>query len=352
MGLDFYTAPCDGGKVKSCSRPRCRMVNTGVGKCGGNNLANTESERTPAATAKLERVQISVGTVVETLGTLSIHRDMEGVVKVISDVKKGFKVLEKDILETGENSKAKILFIDDNIMTLAPKSKLEIAKHKFDRKQKTGSTIINLLYGKVRNSISEHNHYDQKDNAFEVKTKSAVAGVRGTDFATSYSDSPEVTEVETLKGLVNLRSQINGEEKPVARGYKIAMTVERKGPATQSYFGMPSKMNDDEIGTLAALNIFDLPKTITEENAPVAEVAVNSKPQVVCQTPKADFNQCSWHCENNPKGAKTCRTELQNVKCARHRCAANGHWVDETRLPASFKQDCPAQGFKVQECDY
>ena len=353
VGLDFYTAPCDGGKVKSCSRPRCRAVVATTGKCAGSGNLAKEEDRTPAKAPQLEKVQISVGTVVEAVGVLSVHRDVDGVMKVIGDVKKGFKIQEKDIVETAEEARAKIVFVDDNILTIAPASKIEIAKVKYSKKQNNNSTLLNLLYGKVRNTISEHNHYDQKDNTFEVKTKSAVAGVRGTDFSTSFKESPfEVTEVETVHGLVNLKSQVSGEEKQVAKDYKLALTVERKGAGPQSFFSMPQKMEEKDHKKLKELIEFVPEKKKVESEEKTIEVAAAKVVKTVCHEPTADYNQCSWHCDGNPKGAKTCRLDMPTVKCARKRCAANGHWVDETRLPASFVSECPAQGFKISDCDY
>ncbi len=71
----------------------------------------------------------------------------------------------------------------------------------------------------------------------------------------------------------------------------------------------------------------------------------------LCQAPGGQFNQCAWTCAgNNPKTAKTCRTDLAGVSCLRTICRADGEWKEETRLPASQSDLCPAQGSAVHEC--
>jgi len=64
------------------------------------------------------------------------------------------------------------------------------------------------------------------------------------------------------------------------------------------------------------------------------------------------FNQCSWSCKNNPKGEKSCRTDLPEVSCVRQRCNAAGDWTDMNRMPSSYGSECPSSGFKVKACDY
>jgi hypothetical protein len=56
------------------------------------------------------------------------------------------------------------------------------------------------MYGKIRAKVEQK--YDDETNKFQVKTKSAVAGVRGTDFFTSYTPSNNQTKVVTFEGSV------------------------------------------------------------------------------------------------------------------------------------------------------
>jgi len=71
----------------------------------------------------------------------------------------------------------------------------------------------------------------------------------------------------------------------------------------------------------------------------------------LCQAPGGQFNQCAWTCTGkNPKQAKTCRTDLEGVACVRTICRADGEWKEETRVPASQSDFCPAKGSTVHDC--
>ncbi len=354
VGLDFYTEPCDGGRVRSCSKPRCRPVHASTGQCARpedrvpSSVADAEQ-----APAQLEKVQIHVGTVVEVKGNLRVFREIDGETRTFENVQKSFKVSEKDVLETDPQSKAKILFIDNNILVVAPGTQVSVSHHHHDKDAKSGSTILNLMYGKIRNKISHTNHYDDKQNTFQVRTKTAVAGVRGTDFVTSYDESQgDTVNVQTLSGLVALASTATGEEHPVARGYSLSVTTQGTGSGRTSYFSMPKKLSEPELEALSTTMDFEPQVAKAPTVRKLDEERRPSSAQTVCNEPTADFNQCAWHCKNNPKGAKVCRTDLPEVRCFRSRCAANGKWVDEVRLPASHQTDCPAKGHTVKACNY
>jgi hypothetical protein len=69
--------------------------------------------------------------------------------------------------------------------------------------------LLNILQGKVRAATKQENMYNDKAkdgaaNTFQVRTKSAVAGVRGTDFLTGFDAKTKKTEVLTFKGQVEV----------------------------------------------------------------------------------------------------------------------------------------------------
>ena len=70
----------------------------------------------------------------------------------------------------------------------------------------------------------------------------------------------------------------------------------------------------------------------------------------LCQTPAAQFQQCAWSCEGNPKGAKNCQAQKDNVHCVRRVCNAAGQWGTPTAFATSYRDLCPASGVRVGEC--
>lgn len=119
-----------------------------------------------------------------------------------SDAKVSSKVRVGDTIISGVDSRAKIVMTDRNILNISPNTKMKIEKYSNTPNDK--NVNLNLIEGKVRSKVEEK--YDNKNSKFEVRTATAVAGVRGTDFVTSYSSSTKVTEVITLKGKVSFQT--------------------------------------------------------------------------------------------------------------------------------------------------
>jgi hypothetical protein len=111
--------------------------------------------------------------------------------------KVGKKVVQGDTITAGKDSRAKIVMSDKNVINVSPDSKIKIEKYE------TGATKnveLKVEYGKVRASVEQK--YDGDKNKFNIKTPSAVAGVRGTDFMTGYNPNTRVSQVVTFSGAV------------------------------------------------------------------------------------------------------------------------------------------------------
>lgn len=115
--------------------------------------------------------------------------------------KVGRKVTAGDVITSGADSRAKIVMADKNVINVSPDSKIVIEKYENDGKDKK-NVELNVLYGKVRASVEQK--YDGEKNKFNIKTPSAVAGVRGTDFMAGYNSQTRVTQVITFSGSVAL----------------------------------------------------------------------------------------------------------------------------------------------------
>ena len=99
--------------------------------------------------------------------------------------------------------RVKIAFSDGSVAIVSSRSDLFIDRHVYDPSQSGGSSVLELLKGKVRTIVSD---YYSDAGEYEVKTPTATAGVRGTDFVVTYDPVQEVTEVVTATGRVYVRS--------------------------------------------------------------------------------------------------------------------------------------------------
>lgn len=115
----------------------------------------------------------------------------------------GMKVAAGDSLRSGKDSRAKVVMKDKNVLNLSPDSSITITKYE-NNADGTKNVEINVKFGKVRASVEQK--YDGNKSKFMIKTPTAVAGVRGTDFLTGYDLRNNRSEVITFSGAVAVGS--------------------------------------------------------------------------------------------------------------------------------------------------
>lgn len=140
----------------------------------------------------------------DTYGTMMI---VKGDIKVASTKsgktesgKVGFKVFAGDTIVSGSDSRAKIIMSDKNVLNISPDSKMTIAKYENNAAKDTRNVELKVDYGKVRASVEQN--YDGEKNKFNIRTPTAVAGVRGTDFIAGFNSATRQTTVVTFTGVV------------------------------------------------------------------------------------------------------------------------------------------------------
>ncbi|WP_193215683.1 FecR family protein [Aliarcobacter butzleri] len=92
----------------------------------------------------------------------------------------GDKVENKDVISTQVNSKIKITFIDNTIVTIGKESSLNIEEYIFNTSTKEAKTELNVLKGAFHTITGEIGKVNP--DKFKLKTKSASIGIRGTEF--------------------------------------------------------------------------------------------------------------------------------------------------------------------------
>lgn len=156
---------------------------------------------------------------------------VKGIVKIespgslMTEAKVNSKVHVGDTIITENDSRAKIVMLADrNIINISPNTKLKIEKYTNSVADK--NVKLNLIDGKVRAKVGEK--YDNKNSKFEIRTATAVAGVRGTEFITSYNFLTKVTEVITMNGKVSFQSISNS-----GIGSQVEPVIIEKGEKSQ-----------------------------------------------------------------------------------------------------------------------
>ena len=152
---------------------------------------------------------------------------------------------------TGRDSNAKIILANGKV-SLGPDSRIEIAQHA--KPGEAGAlpkvSLISLTYGKMRALIQKRPQggiqkiapsgqppgapssaqspaaekpHDSTQIEFRVRTFSAVAGVRGTDFFTSYEPNSGLTEQATIEGSVEVQQTGTTQSVLVGPGKQVAV---------------------------------------------------------------------------------------------------------------------------------
>ncbi len=348
--LEFYTKKCDNGqRLKSCSKPACVKADPLPDNCETLAL-DSKAKRGLASVVgevsynKIALKKIEIGKITQLSGKAFVVNEGEKKPILLGDI-----IYHSDILSTKNASQVKVKFNDENTILISENSILSIEEYIVSEKKKKRRALIKLIKGRVRNSVKKK-YNDDSSSYYRVKTKSAVAGIRGTDFVVEYIEGQKIiTRVSTLKGSVNLVGVKNKyQSASISAGHTASFVIEAVGLdkrdvaefIEQGFLTPVYKLSAKQIGRLMSKNtVFKSHKKI-------------KKSEYICKSPLADFNKCSWHCVKNPKGEKACRTDLPHVKCVRKRCNANGLWVEEQRIPSSLGHACPPAGHKVNACDY
>ncbi len=121
--------------------------------------------------------------------------------------KVGTKVVQGDTISTGKDSRAKLVMVDKNVINISPNSKFLLEKYEYNPDTNKKGALLNVIYGKVRTTVNQK--YDGDTNKFQVKTKSSVAGVRGTDFLVSFNEVTSTSKVVTFEGVVEVGSGLD-----------------------------------------------------------------------------------------------------------------------------------------------
>jgi len=101
--------------------------------------------------------------------------------KLQEDVHKG------DVIQVKKESKAEITFLDDSVLRIAPDTRVGISEYFVGEERVVG--ILNLAAGKIQSKVRKTFGMVfglKNQNRFEVHTPTAVIGVRGTEFFTSF----------------------------------------------------------------------------------------------------------------------------------------------------------------------
>lgn len=142
-----------------------------------------------------------IGTVASLRGAAEIGRDGSW-----SPAAAGAALRQGDRVRTGNPGQVRIVFQDDTVLTLRDDTEVVLDESVFQPARGDVRSLTSLLRGAVNAVVSEY--YDKPGSDYTVRTATATAGVRGTEFIVTYFPERNLAEVIGISGRVEVRSTL------------------------------------------------------------------------------------------------------------------------------------------------
>lgn len=190
-------------------------------------------------------------------------------------VSKGTDLYKNDTIITLKDGRVSFKLNDGSFMMLSPETRLEINKSVFAPKQKTRSSFLSMAFGKARFVVQKIE--DAKHSEFKVRTKTAVAGVRGSDFI--ILATAENTEITTLANTELEVISLAAPEAPpvVLHSYERTMVPIGRMPAAVH------KVEARDVDRI--MKEFMLPPSVTEKPVSMQSVPTPETEREAAATP-------------------------------------------------------------------
>ena len=163
----------------------------------------------------------------------------------------GDAVFQQDALFTLEESRCRIKFITEDVVTMGENTRIDIDELVDDRELQKKKSTISMLKGKAMFYVIPLFRY--KDVSTTVKTPTAVCGVRGTKFGVEVtfldlaqaSPSDAETIVYGFEGEVEVYSPVDGTTQMVGEGENLQLSSFGAGTVQDMDTGMAEQFMSD-----------------------------------------------------------------------------------------------------------
>jgi hypothetical protein len=157
------------------------------------------------------------------------HALFEGEYFQVSDAKIGDKVDKGNIVRTAPGAKARVVYPNGDQINVGPATAYRVS---WDEDSTKGKTQVSLAYGKLRGVIEKGGPRSR----LQIRTKSAVMGVRGTDFFIAQGGEDQATEVSILRGEVEVTPQVpKAKPIPVKAGFSAEIPKVEENVKTSTH---------------------------------------------------------------------------------------------------------------------
>jgi hypothetical protein len=175
-----------------------------------------------------------VGTLAAVEGTVELGRAGNWTTAAI-----GTGVAQGDDLRTGRPGRARVVFQDDSVLTMADASELRIDEQTFDSNRGVAHSLLRLVQGKVRTVVGGYT--ERRGSSFTIETQTAVVGVRGTEFIVVFDPVADVSDVVGVSGRAEVHSPLDRV------GHAVVVTAREITTVLRGRYPTPARrLRDDE----------------------------------------------------------------------------------------------------------
>ncbi len=152
------------------------------------------------------------------------HALYDGMYYSANKAKAGVKLEQGSIIQTGASARARLIYDNGDQVTVSSNSAYQV---RWDISKPDAKPVVDVLMGGIRSSIQKGG----PRSGMTVRTRSAVMGVRGTDFYVNARGENGESEVTVMRGIVAVAPKIK-DAKPieVAAGFSAKVP----DPATKT----------------------------------------------------------------------------------------------------------------------
>lgn len=156
-------------------------------------------------------------------GTVTVLRDSGEITPAVGD-----EIKVEDTIRSGPGSRAEVTFSDGSVLTIGPDSEVAVAF--FAPEPSESTALLDLVSGIARMTVNKATSWGR----FEVRTTTAVASVRGTDYLVEAI--PGKSAIFVNEGRVAVSSRAGSGTVILRQGQGVDVPAER-GPLTVKTWG-------------------------------------------------------------------------------------------------------------------
>lgn len=182
----------------------------------------------------------AVGSVAAVEGRAEAQRSGESTWNALAA---GDPIYLQDHLRTLSDTRLKLLFGDDAIVTMGAKSEMTVDEQVVPQ-DGGNQSYFSVLVGTVRALVSER--YGAPGGSFEIETPTAVAAVRGTEFVMAHSVAADETTVLGLADKTMVRAQVDEQGTSIVELGPGEVTTVKRG----AYPLVPAPAPEDVLQSL------------------------------------------------------------------------------------------------------